>query len=228
MTPYARAVRALFIAAALAPAAFSAAAYAADNTRYISIAGSNANPCTLAQPCKTLQRGVAMTPAGGELRILNSGFYGNNATIRKSLTITGNGNTVFLGAALTVNAPGAVVAVRDLTINGQGTIHSGIHIAAASTVHIERCVFHRFQSHGISVFSMDADVFVIGTTARDNGASGLFTQPGTQVRISNSTFTANLIGINNVQGTIETRGNNTVRGNTTNVLGDALTLFVGL
>jgi len=228
MTPYARAVRALFIAAALAPAAFSGTAYAADNTRYISIAGSNANPCTLAQPCKTLQRGVAMTPAGGELRILNSGFYGNNATIRKSLTITGNGNTVFLGAALTVNAPGAVVAVRDLTINGQGTIHSGIHIAAASTVHIERCVFHRFQSHGISVFSMDADVFVIGTTARDNGASGLFTQPGTQVRISNSTFTANLIGINNVQGTIETRGNNTVRGNTTNVLGDAPTPFSGI
>ena len=71
---------------------------AADNTRYVSIAGKNTNPCTLAQPCKTLQRGIGLTPAGGELRILDSGFYGNNANIKKSLTITGNGHTVYLGA----------------------------------------------------------------------------------------------------------------------------------
>ncbi|MPZ55877.1 MAG: hypothetical protein GEU91_05115, partial [Rhizobiales bacterium] len=90
----------------------TAAQAADDNTRYISITGNNANPCTLAKPCRSLQRGMVATPAGGEIRILDSGAYGNNATVRKSLTISGNGNTVYLGSPITVDKAGAVVALR--------------------------------------------------------------------------------------------------------------------
>jgi hypothetical protein len=53
------------------------AASAADNTRYVGITGNNANPCTLVQPCRSLQRGINVTPAGGELQILDSGSYGS-------------------------------------------------------------------------------------------------------------------------------------------------------
>ena len=44
---------------------------AADNIRYVSTTGNNANTCTLSAPCRSLQRGINVTPANGELRILN-------------------------------------------------------------------------------------------------------------------------------------------------------------
>jgi hypothetical protein len=81
-----------FTTLACATATYIATAQAADNFRYVSSSGNNANPCTLAKPCRSLQRGVQVTPAGGELRILDSGSYGNNATIKKTMTISGNGN----------------------------------------------------------------------------------------------------------------------------------------
>jgi hypothetical protein len=37
------------------------------------------------QPCRSLQFAVNIALAGGEIQILDSGFYGNNATINKSL-----------------------------------------------------------------------------------------------------------------------------------------------
>ena len=228
MTHYARIVPALILIA-LAPAALSASAYAADNTRYISITGNNADPCTLTRPCRSLPKAIQVTPAGGEIRILDSGFYGNNATINKSLTITGNGNTIFLGNIIFIKTAGTVVTLRDLTLSGEGAaVQDGIRIAAAATVHIERCVIHGFPDDAISLeANAAAKVFVIDSTLRDNGA-GLDVRETSVVRISNSTITGNAIGIVNT-GTVETRGNNTIRGNTTTDLaGDALTPIAGL
>jgi hypothetical protein len=302
----------------------SAAAQAADNTRYVSISGNNANACTLAAPCRTLQKGINATPAGGELRILDSGNYGNNANIGKSLTISGNGHTVILANPITINNAAAVVALRGLTLNGQGTIFQGISITAAATVHIERCVIHGFTGDGIlaTATATGVEVYVLDSISRDNGGGGLtfylnaessrltvdnsrfennrgtgvhiehgratihrstvsgnnngiiagsgtfvsvvstvvvqntflglgvaaggimmvessvahgngtiglyVTTRGATARISNSTFTANATGIrNNNGGTVETRQNNTVRGNTTNVSGP-LTVIGGV
>jgi hypothetical protein len=293
-------------------------AQAADNTRYVSITGKNANPCTLAQPCKTLQRGIAMTPAGGEVQILESGFYGNLANINKSLTITGNGNTVYLGGVLTINNAGATVTLRNLVLDGQGTVAIGISIAAATAVHIERCLVHRFAGDGINATASGVVVNILDSISRDNGnigfnivgagasqvtidnsrfeknagagvgiqsgraaisrsiasrnLHGIFAQGGTisvvsstsaynvstgfgasaggaitiessvshgnvigvlansgnTIRISNSTIANNTTGITN-NGTVETRENNTVRGNGANVAGsNALTPIDGI
>jgi hypothetical protein len=295
-------------------------AQAADNTRYVGITGKNVNPCTLALPCRTLQVGINATPAGGEVQILDPGFYGNNANIKKSLTIAGNGNTVYLGGVLTIDKAGAVVALRGLVLDGQGTIQHGINIVDAAKVHIERCVVHGFTSQGILSTATDVEVFVLDSISRDNGGSGfnLFNETGLQrttidnsrfesngangiiiqsgratisrsiasnnasdgivshvppiivavrettvahngnngftargpmtvdsslafgnvrglsvsnlsgslARISNSTFTDNGTGLSNSGGTLETRGNNTVEGNTTDVSG-ALTPISG-
>jgi hypothetical protein len=48
------------------------------------------------------------SPAGGEVQILNSGST-NNATVNKSLTISGGGHTVYLGTNIIINKAGAVV-----------------------------------------------------------------------------------------------------------------------
>jgi hypothetical protein len=179
----------LLVLAACIGAAGSAA-QAADNTRYISITGSNANACTLALPCRTLHKGISVTPAGGELQILDSGFYGNNATINKSLTISGNGHTVYLGVPLTVDSAGAVVALRGLTLDGQGTILRGIHILDAAAVHIERCVIHGYTEYGIRATAADLKLFVLDTTARDN-ANGLGFSHG-RLTVDNSHFDNNV------------------------------------
>jgi hypothetical protein len=183
-------VTALFaLVTVLAPTA----AQAADNTRYVSTTGRNANACTLAAPCRTLHKGISATPVGGELRILDSGFYGNNATIRKSLTISGNGNTVYLGTAITIDDAAAVVALRGLALNGQGTIARGIEIAAAASVYIERCVVHRFTAEGIRMDADAAHLFVTDTTVRENGSLGLLTiaNATSWLTVDNSRFETN-------------------------------------
>lgn len=86
--------------------------------RYVSVTGSNANPCTLAQPCRALQRAINKTPARSEVHILDSGFYGNNASINRSITIVGNGHTVSLGVPITIDGANAVVTIRNLTLAG--------------------------------------------------------------------------------------------------------------
>jgi hypothetical protein len=195
----------LLALAVIATAACPAAA-TADNTRYVSITGSNANDCTLAAPCRTLQRAINRTPAGGELRILDSGGYGNNASITKSLTISGNGHTVYLGAPLTISSPAAVVALRGLVLNGRGTVTHGISIdeaAVQAVLHIERSVISAFTQTGIRVASNQAEVAVLDSISRDNGTNGfalLFTT-GSRVTIHNSHFNNNaLTGVQILSG----------------------------
>jgi hypothetical protein len=172
-------------------AAAGSAAQAADSTRYVSITGDNANACTLAAPCRTLQHGINATPVGGELRILDSGVAANNATVSKSITISGNDNTIFLGSAIAIDDTAAVVTLRGLTLNGQGAVDNGISIVAAAAVHIERCVIHNFTLRGIYATAEGARVFVADSISRDNGNAGLHIAAGDMLTIDNSHFDNN-------------------------------------
>jgi hypothetical protein len=162
----------VFVLAAGAVVAFSATAQA-DNFRYISTSGSNANACTRAAPCRTLHRGAAATPPGGELRILDSGYFGASARIRRAITIAGGGNTVLLGAPLVIDRAGAAVTLRDLVLTGEGTVVRGIDITAPATVLIERCAIHGFVSSGIRIAVAGPAVFVHDTSIHDNGGDGI-------------------------------------------------------
>jgi hypothetical protein len=317
MTHHAPETCALLLAALVASTICAGAARANDIS-FIKTAGKNTNACTLKAPCRSLRRAIAVTAAGGEIRVLDSGFFGNNATIRKSLTISGNGHTVFLGNPVIVNKANAIVTLRGLVLNGLGSADDGIRINAAAAVHIERSVVQGFSQYGIVDDSAGVAVFVSDSISRDNGEHGiLMNSPASRLtvdnshfenngghgvvvlngratihratasgnafhgiassgisvsvmstmaadnasagflagnggtmtvessiahgnggagllvaaggfgRTSNSTFTGNTIGISN-GGTIETRGNNTVRGNGTNLSGGALTQIGGL
>jgi hypothetical protein len=194
MSVHTRFIFKLLAVAACATAAYPVTAQAVDNTRYISITGNNANACTLAAPCRTLQRGINATPQGGELRLLDSANYGGNVTVNRSMTISGNGHTLYLNGSLTIHQGGAVVALRGLTLNGQGTVEHGINIIDAATVRIERCVIHGFTGQGILSIGPDVEVFVIDSISHANGGSGfnLFNDTGAQrVTIDNSRFENN-------------------------------------
>jgi len=173
---------------------FTAAAPAADNIRYVSAAGNNANNCKLATPCRSLQRGINRTPVGGELRILDSGDYGANGNIGKSMTISGNGHTVFVANGIVIDNADAVVKLRNLVLDGQGTNVAGISIVAAAAVHIERCVVSNFADDGIVSAASGVEVFVLDTISRDNGGDGLIDQAigsSSRLTIDNSRFENN-------------------------------------
>jgi hypothetical protein len=175
---------------------------AADNIRYVSITGKNANPCTLAQPCRSLQRGINLTPAGGELRILDSGDYGANGIIRKSMTVNGNGNTIFVTNGVVINNATAIVALHGLVLDGQGTAAIGVNIIAANTVRIERSVIHDYSGNGIVAAATGVKVFAFDVISRDNGGSGFnIVGTGSRVTIDNSRFENNAAnGVNVASG----------------------------
>ena len=176
---------------ALAATVISApAAQPADSIRYVSPAGNNSNACTLAAPCRSLQRAINLAPAGGEVSILDSGFYGNNATIRKSLTITGNGFTVIVGAPIVVSNADAVVTLRSLVLDGQGAVVTGIRVDSAAAVHIERSVVRRYSGVGIAATAQGVGLFVVDTISRDNGGSGVSTNAA-RLTVDNSRFENN-------------------------------------
>jgi hypothetical protein len=143
--------------AALSPLIFVLAVLAAGtaqahSVRYISSTGSDSSNCTRATPCLTLQRGIGRTAAGSELIILDSGDFGDGATIDKSITITAAGVSATLGAGITINATAAVVVLRGLRLNGGGAGADGIEIVTGATaqVHVEDCEVQGFENGIVS------------------------------------------------------------------------------
>lgn len=150
------------------------AAYA-QNVTYVSTAGSDANACTRSAPCRTLAAGAAAASVRGEVRLLDSGDFGSGIAITRSLTISGNRNTLFLSGAnaISVNNVGATVALRDLVLDGRGTGSIGVVVNAAASVHIVRCGIIDFRVSGVFSDRANAEIFATDMTIRGAGATGL-------------------------------------------------------
>ena len=175
----------------------SAAAEAAV-TRFVASSGNDANACTLAAPCRTLQRGINVTPVGGELVVLDSASYGSAATILQSITISADGvsATLLNPGGVTIGGAGIVVALRGLHLNGGVAGGSGILIEDAAAVHIENCVVEGFARgrHPARTSGSNAKLFVIDSVARDNGGDGLHvigTATMARLTVDNSRFENN-------------------------------------
>src|SRR5215475_9607038 len=57
---------------------------------FVAAQGTDSNPCTFAQPCRTFQHAHDVVPAGGEIDVLDPAGYGA-LTIGKSISIQGHG-----------------------------------------------------------------------------------------------------------------------------------------
>jgi hypothetical protein len=116
--------------------------------------GDDANPCSRSAPCKTFAGAISKTAVGGEIDVLDPGGYGS-VTITKSLTIDGGAgqvSSVLAGSGspgIVISASGAVVTLRNLSINGNGVGNYGIQIAAAARVIVENCNIMGFGTYGI-------------------------------------------------------------------------------
>src|SRR5580700_2951934 len=125
---------ALGIVATLALAAvFSAAPAQAQNgtlTRsFVSSAGVDSNPCTIAQPCATFAHAYTAIGANGIIAALDPGKYGP-ITITGPVTVNGNGWAAITGpasgTAITINAVSGNVTLIGLEIDGAGAADTGI------------------------------------------------------------------------------------------------------
>ena len=140
---------------------------------WVSGVGDDVNPCSRTAPCKTLAGAISKTATGGEINILDPGGFGA-VTITKSITIDGGG---IIGSILSsatngiiVNAPGALVTIRNFSINGAGTTLgiNGIRVMAVKKLNVENCVLSNFSGNGIDFNSTTvADIMVNNTTIQN-------------------------------------------------------------
>src|SRR4051812_44863466 len=80
---------------------------------FVATTGNDGNSCSNTAPCRSFAAAIAVTDAGGEVIVLNSGGYGA-VTITQSVSIISPpgvyaGISGFSGAAIEVNAPDSYV-----------------------------------------------------------------------------------------------------------------------
>lgn len=146
----------------------------------VSVNGSDANPCSVAAPCRTFGAAAAVTATGGELIAINSGGYGP-FTVSQPMAvlaapgiyagITASNATVSTGVFVSLSAPGAVLlrglSIKALSGSGSGVSYSGV---AGSVLHVENCDIEGFQANTISPASgvaLFADATVTTTAIRN-------------------------------------------------------------
>src|SRR5262249_12105191 len=146
-------------------------AQAADPMTFVSTSGSDANACTRAAPCASIQRAAALVVLDGQVSCLDTGPI-LGGTISKSVTVdcaTGAtldifraGSAQFGGVGLTINGgPTVTVKIRNLRINGEGFNalnpggHVGIDFQSGAGLIVEHCAIENFigaaPGHGIRV-----------------------------------------------------------------------------
>ena len=143
----------------LALGATPANATPSPNRTWVSGSGSDTGTCPITAPCASFQYALGQTNPGGEIDCLTPGDFGNNTTltITQSVSIVcdgaSNGGVLISGAdtAVTINAPGTVVYLSGLNLNGlAATGTGGVTVNSGSTVYIVHCTIHAFSANGIS------------------------------------------------------------------------------
>jgi hypothetical protein len=161
---------------------------------YLSLGGSDSNPCTVSAPCRLLPAALAAVADGGEIWILDSANY-NTATvsITKSVTILAIpgavGSVVAAGGgpALQAITAGTHIALRNLVItnllSSPGT--HGVDMSADELT-VEDCKFSNLVNDGIQAYGSSRVKVVRGVFSGNN--VGLRAYGDSRVNISNSSF----------------------------------------
>jgi hypothetical protein len=170
-------------------------AVAAQRT-FVATTGSDANACSLTAPCRSFGTAMTSTDVGGEIVVLDSGAYGR-VTVNKAVTIESPagvyaGISVFAGTnGIDVNAPGATVTLRGLSINGQGG-NVGINVAAVDALRIDRCRVSGVGAQAIRIVA--GNVVITDAYLSDNGHDGIWAFGVVDVLVERTVSTRNLSG----------------------------------
>ena len=166
-------MRAAFLIAAINIAALCTGAdpaLAQANRTFVSGQGSDANPCSLAAPCRSFAQALTQTNAGGEITILDPAGYGA-VTITKSVSIVNDG-VGEAGVTVTSNTDAITVTVgasdvvnlRGLTLVGSGGGLNGVLFSNRGTLNIQNCVIRGFVTNGLALAPAGTAAFSVSDT----------------------------------------------------------------
>jgi hypothetical protein len=208
------------LSAILLPALCAAPARAFST--WVSRFGDDTNVCTPVAPCKTIAHALIQAGTGGEVICLDAGGFGTGFTITKSVTIdcskvmetsTFLDGSISCTDAITINAPGSVVTLRGLKLDGRFFFcaGNGIVIQAASSVSIEDCVIERFPQKGIVDLRTTGLTWLTikNTIVRYQETAGIVVAAAPR----NAVVLENVHSIGNTYGLAVATGNNVVIAN---------------
>jgi hypothetical protein len=189
----------IIIAAGLALAATlpAAPALAQRDRVFVASYGSDSNPCTFGSPCKTFQNAVSVVAVGGEVTAIDSAGFGA-ISISHAVTITSPAGVEAgivpsgSGDAIDINAPGAIVVLRGLTLEGSGADGDGINVASVGHLEIVDCSVHNFPFEGIYIQPSAPTTVLIENTVVTSDPAGENGTVGIQLQSNGGTIIAAL------------------------------------
>jgi hypothetical protein len=181
---------------------------------FVAAQGSDGNPCTFAQPCRTFQHAHDFAEEDAEIDVLDAAGYGA-LTITKGISIQGHG---FAGVSatggrngITINAPATgAVNLNGLLIEGGGTGGTGILFNSGKSLVVANCMVRNMTANGLQFLSSTANpqtLAVSNSTFADNALAGIIlnnlSAGVVTATIERSGLYRNFIGLN-VNGTAGT------------------------
>ena len=191
---------AALLLALLAPSTVLASA----QRTFVASSGSDVHPCSLSQPCRSFGAAITKTSDGGEVIVLDSAGYGP-VKITQSVSITAPagiyaGVTVTSGEGIAVDAPGIVVGLRGLSINGLDVMFSNVYAIRflnGARLWVEDCEITKLGI-GISLEGANSGVSIRNVRIHDNLDRGILvgiTTGAIRVSIVDSEIANQLTGV---------------------------------
>jgi hypothetical protein len=147
---------------------------------YLESTGSDANPCTVQQPCRLLPAALAAVADGGEIWMLDSANYNTaQVDVTKSVTILavpgalGGLVATAGGAGIFINAPGVKVGLRNLVIVHLTSSTYGVNFTQGAELHVSGCEISGMQGSGIFAGPAGSKITVKDSVLRNNTLYGM-------------------------------------------------------
>ncbi len=166
---------------------------------YLSVDGSDGNPCSVQLPCRLLPAALNAIVDGGEVWILDSANYNTGpVTIGKSASILAVpgavGSVVALGGpALSITAAGLTVSLRNLVIVPfPGALSAdGVNMTGASTLTIENSLIANLNNGSGVTVTGAGKLKISNTIIRNNAGFAVYLLDGVAAEISGTQMLAN-------------------------------------
>jgi len=166
---------------------------------YVSAAGSDSNPCTLALPCRLLPAALNAVATGGEIWMLDSANFNNTGvSVTKNVTILAIPGQVgsivaFNGAAAIYVSNNAVLKLRNVAIGNNVTSPgtNGIEMTSGTMVSIEDSVIDIPTGYSAAYLQGGGSFSASSTVFRGGGmisGSAIAASNNAQVDVANSRF----------------------------------------
>lgn len=176
--------------------AFTFPAHALQNQSFVSPTGNDTNPCTLAEPCLTINHALTVTSVGGEIVLAASGTYAT-ATITQAVNLNAPAgvdasiSTTTATNAITITTTGGV-SINSITLRGHAIGNDGILVDQVGVLRLNNMTILNFAANGVEFKSADSNMSMYNSQLNNNGNDGLLLDaPGTKAWVEGSSFDGN-------------------------------------